>query len=345
MTVQPKFLSNTPASLQFSDNLFYRFEGDLAQLGAQLRVTDNGALQDQRCSLQLWACDEPFQGGEIRGVRVAEVPVIAAMPEASVQQQAPAHYPSGRDAYAMVLALVTESNDGQPVITDYVNFDMRQRFLQPCMTGNVVAQRQGRTVEVTIDGIENPRDTQNLSGSLSVELWSARESRQADAINGEWLAGINLGQLAGGQQWSQQTYSFDLSDDVPEHCVLLLREWTAEGFVTRDFRNLPAFEMPAHVLPSEQAAAVVAAPAVEAAPAPAKTTKTKSSNKADSVEANSQVSINRASEDELANVKGLNAKLARLIVAGRPYLAVDELVKVRGIGERMIQKMRSLLSL
>lgn len=330
MTVQPKSLTQNPSLLQFSDNLFYRFEGDHAQLGAQLRVNDPASVTQQRCSLQLWACPSPFEGGELNGVRIAEVPVVTQAPEATIQQAAPAQFPAGQHDFAMVMALVTETADGQPVINDFVNFNQRQRFLQPCMAGAVDVSAQEQQVSVSIASIENPRENANLSGSLSVELWASQTaSYSGGGVDGQWLAGVNLGQLAGGQQWTHQVFTLDVNAAPAQSAtwLLLLREWTAAGYVTRDFRVVPVLMQSI---------------------APAKATAKKAKTEAKAVKSETKagtVSVNSASEDELANIKGLNPKLARLIVAGRPYLALDELVQVRGIGEKMINKLRSLLSL
>ncbi|GGC01992.1 hypothetical protein GCM10011352_30230 [Marinobacterium zhoushanense] len=57
------------------------------------------------------------------------------------------------------------------------------------------------------------------------------------------------------------------------------------------------------------------------------------------------VSINTASAKALSKVRGLSPRLAEAIIAERPYASLDELLKVRGIGARMLVKLRELLSL
>jgi competence protein ComEA len=57
------------------------------------------------------------------------------------------------------------------------------------------------------------------------------------------------------------------------------------------------------------------------------------------------VSINLASVDELARVKGLNKKIAKDIVERRPFASIDGLIDVRGIGKKTLDKLRSLLTL
>lgn len=56
------------------------------------------------------------------------------------------------------------------------------------------------------------------------------------------------------------------------------------------------------------------------------------------------VDVNTASEDELVAVPGIGKGLARRIVDFRekngPYQHVDDLLKVQGIGEKSLQKLR-----
>jgi competence protein ComEA len=57
------------------------------------------------------------------------------------------------------------------------------------------------------------------------------------------------------------------------------------------------------------------------------------------------VSLQNASIDQLAQVPGINKKLASEIVKARPFKSLDELNRVRGLGESSIRKLRALLSL
>lgn len=57
------------------------------------------------------------------------------------------------------------------------------------------------------------------------------------------------------------------------------------------------------------------------------------------------VSINDASIDEIARIKGLSKKIAKAIVDARPYKAVDELIRVKGLGKKMLDKIISEVKL
>lgn len=52
------------------------------------------------------------------------------------------------------------------------------------------------------------------------------------------------------------------------------------------------------------------------------------------------VDINRASREELESLPGVGPTLAARIISGRPYARVDDLRRVRGIGERTLARIR-----
>jgi len=54
---------------------------------------------------------------------------------------------------------------------------------------------------------------------------------------------------------------------------------------------------------------------------------------------------NRAGLDELRSLPGIGPVLAERIVAGRPYASSDDLLRVRGIGPKTLEKLRSRLTL
>ncbi len=54
----------------------------------------------------------------------------------------------------------------------------------------------------------------------------------------------------------------------------------------------------------------------------------------------SLLDLNTASEKELQSIKGIGPVLAARIIAGRPYKTVDDLLKVKGIGQKRFEKFR-----
>ncbi|MEA3360092.1 MAG: ComEA family DNA-binding protein [Thermodesulfobacteriota bacterium] len=50
--------------------------------------------------------------------------------------------------------------------------------------------------------------------------------------------------------------------------------------------------------------------------------------------------LNTATEKELQSIKGIGPVLTKRIIAGRPYRTVDDLLKVKGIGPKKLEKIR-----
>lgn len=53
--------------------------------------------------------------------------------------------------------------------------------------------------------------------------------------------------------------------------------------------------------------------------------------------------LNTATEEELQSIKGIGPVLATRIIAGRPYKTVDDLLKVKGIAPKGLEKIRPYL--
>jgi DNA uptake protein ComE-like DNA-binding protein len=152
----------------------------------------------------------------------------------------------------------------------------------------------------------------------------------------------------------------------------MLREWTPSGYLTRDFRNIASAAVkPESVLVEAPVIVAEPAPAVEVISAvvaqkpakakketaePAKVKKAaepaepakevaaaKKSGKNKAV--SKLVSINKASEAELIAVKGLSTGVARAIVAARPFATLDDVCRAKGMGAKLLTKLRDKLAL
>jgi len=55
------------------------------------------------------------------------------------------------------------------------------------------------------------------------------------------------------------------------------------------------------------------------------------------------VDLNEASFEELQTLPGIGPKLAERIMANRPYQNVDDLLKVNGIGESKMERLKPLV--
>lgn len=327
--------SLTPGALRLGPDHGYAFDGDQVRLNAEL-LSDAPAAGNW--ALQLWACDAPFDGQPVRGTKVAEVAVGAD--EARVSASVPAFPPAGHARHAMVLVLA-DGSDGS--IRDFANFPQPECFAQPRIQGTAGFTLGDSQVHITVDGIDNPRAADNLSGSLVAELWALPAPfGERGNTDGVQLAGVFLGSLAGQHGWQHLAFELPLAARPAGtwHVALLLREWTAAGYVTRDFTDFP---LPVSWAAEAAPVAEVepAAPAMPAKKPAAKKAAPKAAAKAET----GKVSINTASEAELAAVKGLPKAVAAAIVAARPFKQVDDLLAVKGVGAKLLDKLKGSLGL
>lgn len=348
----------TSSAVRIGSDHGYAFDGDSVRLDAELLIGNPEAAATRDWALQLWACEAPFDGAAVRGTKVAELPVGN---QAWVSASTPAFPPAGRAEHAMVLVLASGKDGSFDQVQDYANFPQTETFVQPRLTGTTAFSLADDSVTLNVDAIDNPRTADNLSGSLSLELWAYADSKP----EGIQLAAASLGSLAGQNSW------YELAIDTPLiakpagtwNIALLLREWTNAGYVTRDFANFalpvswaaeaaPAAEVaPEAAVEAKPAAPAKAAPAPKAAAPKAATPKTAAPKAAPAkaapkvAAAPASVSINKASEAELAAVKSLPKAVAAAIVAARPFKTLDELVKVKGMGVKMLDKLKGSLSL
>ncbi|MCE1181254.1 MAG: helix-hairpin-helix domain-containing protein [Rhodocyclales bacterium] len=355
------------ANIRFGNTAAYRLTGDLVQMDAELCNIPPYGAEDAQLSLQLWA-----NAADHTAIKLAESPLQALWPDnagfASISLQTAALPPAGHESYQIAMQLVAQTYDGSQVL-DQVSFQNQQIFVQPQIEGEVSSQRAGDTLTVTVERVTNPRSDDNQSGTLALEIWALPENYRGGAFAGTQLAHQELAPLAG--QNSCDKLQIQLQDAAlaanEQQLVLMLREWTNLGYLTRDYRALLIAEAPAQasaevaVEVAEQAAPAVAeaeaevvaeerapvvaevAATVEIAPASQSTAKTPASP-ADKHD-DKLVSINHASAAELAKVKGLNQRLAESIIAGRPWAKLEALVAVKGIGEKTLARLRKHLQL
>jgi len=309
----------------------YRIEHDHAFINADLQVPPHHPGGEW--SLELWATDHAYDGGALTGQKVAEIAVGLPTPLGpylhQVEAQAPAQLPLQGRAYAMVLALVKRERDGQVMVDAFANYAEPQAFIGPRFEGQVGCQLQAGEAVLTADGISNPRADGNVSGTLALELWAFPE---ADAsADGLRLGAAELGSVH-GQFWLPAVERRVALSEPPlgrYRLSLLLSEWTGNGYVARDRRELEAiYERPAPAVPAGTPRRLPK-PVEAGAPAPA----------------SGLVSIQTASADELAKVKGLTLKLAQEIVKARPFASLADLIRVRGIGEKTVERLKSFLTL
>jgi len=417
--IQAANVAATQPAARISGSHGYRIDGDVARINALIEAAGESGTASE-WALQLWACDQPFSGGRISGTKVAELRLAAPLSGGHplmIEGEAPARLPPGGAEHAMTLVLAAGHDGHTDVIHDYANYVRPERFNLPRLGGSVGYRFAGSQVEISADAVENPRETDNLSGTLALELRAVAADGVMDRCEGVRVAGVVLGTLPGQGALHAVAVPADAAA-IPEgiwNLIVELREWTAAGYQTRDFRVMPRpyvvaparVEPPPDVVTVESVApdgaesGAVAQPAAPASAAPAERTTPvtelvaepaapasavpaerttpvtvlvaeraapasaassghppaagaaggaraaaqSASAAAAGATHERRVSVNRAREPELAAVKGMSRPLAKAIVAGRPYASMQELLDVKGMGPKLLAKLRDQLSL
>jgi len=362
--------STTASLARLSGPHGYRLDGDTVHLNAMFALLDPAA-HDRSWVLQLWACaSAPTCAQDLAGHVVAQV-ALPPMGELADEIEhfdvsASAWPPAGAGEHTMVLVLASNRPGQSNEIHDFAAYPNKQQFVQPRMSGAVGYRIDGLRVQIQVERVENPRVATNLSGTLSLELWAVSEPFTGGRFQGHHLAGVEIGSVNGQSELVLQP--IDLAFSGPPagnwQIVLMLREWTAAGFVTRDFANFPARFVLAPA--EEQAAPVVEEPVVSLAEKAAPTVVAKAQSrrtvkvstqelpKADALVSTAKarvsastkrVSINSASMKQLGAVKGLSTKLAERIVKNRPFTSLDDISQIKGLRTKLLAKVRDRLKL
>jgi hypothetical protein len=229
-------------SVRIGGNHGYRIDGDTVSLNAELLIAQDGAVATG-WALQLWASDHPYEGGVLRGFKVAEIPVTLPPRTAGaivrLEAETAARMPSARREFAMTLVLAAGERDTFELVRDFANYPNRHLFEIPYLEGTVGYSFQGDVVVLRVDGVHNPRPWESLSGPMALELWALPNPFSNGALDGVLLARADIGQLGGQRSVGPLQTSVPLSWPPAGlwRIALLLREWTAAGFLTRDSRN------------------------------------------------------------------------------------------------------------
>jgi competence ComEA-like helix-hairpin-helix protein len=228
------------------------------------------------------------------------------------------------------------------------------------LAGECGYEVQKDRIVINIGEIANHRDAGNISGTLAIELWALEQPYAGGGFNGTALCGTSIGEINGQRFLSGCRY--DLIFRGPPagrwYLALMLREWTDAGYITRDYVN---FSLP-YVVESKPAVVhsetdnVINVEFASNKPSPAMKAESQATAQAGEVSSSkthhrsekdaqrdAAVSLNAASYEEIAGLKGISKKVAENIVAARPFESLDEMLRVKGIGAKLLQKIRHFI--
>ncbi|MDG4555100.1 MAG: hypothetical protein P9E24_12785 [Candidatus Competibacter sp.] len=249
----------------------YAIAGDQIHLNADLNILDFEYATSTAWTLQLWAIDTPFVGGELPGIKVAEI-ILDPLPETAsasitVAGSTFVSPPAGARDWTLLLVLAAGEDGDFRHIHAFANYPRPERFALPRILGKVGYRLTEDQIELTVDEIRNPRDPVNMSGTLSLELWALAAPYAGGAFDGIPLAGVVIGSLPGqGQHLDLRTTAHRAP--TPQGCwhpVLMLREWTLAGYVTRDYTNFDPYLGEAPQIPKPVQIALTPTPAISVA--------------------------------------------------------------------------------
>lgn len=234
-------------------------------------------------------------------------------------------------------------------------------------------------IMLNVSQIYNTRDTNSISGTLALELWALEQPYNGNGFHGHALSAITIGELLDLHFIENQHYNlpFQAPSTGTWYFTLMLREWDGNHYLTRDYVkfNLPYIVNAKPLVSRSETDNVITVdftgnktisdnketatqsivepqqpvkPAAYQKPVAKKALSKKAPTKkpeTNGTVSEAKVSINNATLSQLDTIKGMSKSLAQNIVADRPFKTLDETLQVKGMGPKLLQKMRCFLSL
>lgn len=228
---------STAVAARLGSSHGYRFDGDSVFLNASF-TADSGADRGRSWFLRLVAGTDALAGHVITEVALPPLSELTGAVE-NFEVSAPAAIPAARGFHVITLALVARDAAGTVEKHDAFTYELAQSFAQPRLAGPVGFWFESDTeLVLDLDHIENNRAADNLSGTLSVEVWALDQAYTGGTFTGTPVAGAILGSLAGGQSWTPGALHLPAAKPAAgSHVTVMLREWNGAAYVTRDFVN------------------------------------------------------------------------------------------------------------
>lgn len=277
MKTQPA--TGTPAAAQclarLGDSHGYRFDGDTVFLNASFHAS---ASADAGRSWHLRLIAGEAATGHV--IAEAALPPLAELTGAveNFEIAAPATPPAARGFHALSLVLLSRDAAGTETLHDRAAYPLAQAFAQPRLCGPVGLWFESDTeLVLDLDRVSNPRAAGNVSGTLSVEVWTSDRAYIDGVALGQPVAGAILGSLPAGDTWQPGTLHLNAAKPAAgSHLVVALREWNGTAYVTRDFVTFapaPIAAQPPAQITAPAAPVIAPIPTAAVAPAIAATAK------------------------------------------------------------------------
>lgn len=229
------------------------------------------------------------------------------------------------------------------------------------LTGSCGYQIRDNQIVLNIGAIASHRSAGDISGTLALELWALDRPYAGGHFSGSALCATEIGQVHGQHFLADCTHLLDFQEPAEGtwYLALMLREWTGTGYTTRDYVNFAVpYVVKARPVVARGVVGNVISVDFDSGQRAPLTDRDSSSNpqseKADVAKADTSdqrdtdeetISLNSASLGEIAGVKGISKKVAENIVASRPYNSVDEVLQVKGVGAKLLDRIRQFIKL
>jgi competence ComEA-like helix-hairpin-helix protein len=343
--------------LRLAGNCGFRIDGDrvLVSLDSIVSDRDYGNISGS-LNIELWAMQQPYTSGEPEGECLAATTIGTLsgghfLPEC--RYDLIFNKPSaGR--WNLVLLLREWSEQGL-VTCDQVNFDVPfeayedQEVTLKEAPANLVLEAETADSE-QVQVAEQEVAEQEVADETVAEKVAAKEAQQAIAKAAAAAKEAAAKEAAAKEAAAKEAAAKEAAAKEAAAKEAAAKEAAAKEAAAKEAaakeaaakdaaaKEAAAKEAAAKEAAAKEAAAKLAAARATSAAAEAKK-KLKNKNQ------NGPVNVNNASLEELNGVKGLPTKVAESMIEARPFSKLEDIMKVKGMGPKMFNRVRDLLTM
>ena len=249
--------SNT-ASIELDCPCGYTISGASVNLRADAVVNPRNGGHSGTLKLKLWATSSPYSGGSISGHIVGEYRFSDALNGGFryTDLDRTVAYDRPPDGIYYMTMVVTEFNNGQDFIQDYITFDRTltvgnggtgaggggsntASIELDCPCGYTIS---GASVNLRADAVVNPRNGGH-SGTLKLKLWATSSPYSGGNIRGHIVGEYQFrntplnGGLNGGRRFTDvdRTVTYDRPPDGTYYMTMTVTEFNGQGDIIQDY--------------------------------------------------------------------------------------------------------------